>query len=183
MKTIAIEIESLPEDTCISSSSHQLSKGDVLMHLTQECDSYIDFAVNGQNVLNGYDGSFTYPTYAFLKSMNSGLASVLSKGIASIPIFLQQFSFTTESPQHRLDVRVNPTDRAFAFVSFTWCSTIRLPSGLPLVCDSPVRIDDFKSELSRSTLLFEHAASALLSTFEESRESVVDQLFGGFSNL
>ncbi len=153
------------------------------MHLTQECDSYIDLVINGTNILNGYEGSFVYPTYAFLRTLNNGLASVLSKGVASIPIFLQQFSFSEDSPQHRLDIRVNPANCTYAFVTFSWCSTILTPPQLPTVCNSPVLVKEFILELSKNIVRFQNAASSLLAPFHMSPKEVTIQLFSDFSNV
>ena len=150
----------------------------LILHITQECDSNIEFLVNGKNLLDGYLGAMVYPTYMFLKSMNNGLAEAINSGFAPIPIYLQQYSFLADSPHHIVKVAIDRGDMTRATLTFVWCESIRRPDDVPTVFDESVLVADFIRELRHSLAQFKDAVAG-----SQLPHSSVGDLFNDFSDL
>lgn len=127
---VLICIHELPAPDCFDGVE---SEQDAVIHISQECDSTIDFIINDKNLLSGYDRAFVYPVFAFLRSTAVETRDLLHKGQAAIPFFLQQYSFSPNSPRHVLRATVDQMNPKHALVTFQWYPETLKPTGVPSV--------------------------------------------------
>ena len=160
--TISINVQTMPTQDCIAYPAGPSFTKNVSRHITQECDSYIDFIINGKNILNHYEDAYTYPSFQFLLNMNNGLVRMLTTGVHAIPIYLQQYSFANDSPRHWLDMLVDRSERQIVTLTFRWCESIDRPEAVPAVEGEKVVLADFVAEVVRNVRLYRDAVALLL---------------------
>jgi len=142
----------------------------------------VDLIFDGKNVLNGYEGAFSYPTHPLLMNMNDSVDALIKDGQATIPIYLQSYSFHEGSPQHRLYVKVG-SQAGELIVSFEWYSLIAKPPGLPVVYDVAVSSNVFMSEIERNVTNYRENLNRLASLFPGRLEGLAEEIMGAFRPL
>jgi hypothetical protein len=182
-RLFAIDIRSLPDGDCTAAGPSLVPVRDFLRHITQECDSSIDFLIGGKNILAGYAGALVYPTYMFLRNVNNGLADAIENGSSSIPIYVQQYSFDVDSPHHSLNLAIDELGSHVGVVTFSWCESIPRPEGLPVVDHEAVLVDDFMSQVCINIARFKDALAALAPLFGPQFSVALRGLFNCFSDL
>lgn len=172
--TVVIGIAQLPDRDCFNQTEGEIA---AIRHVSQECDSYIDLIINGKNLLSDYLGAFVYPTFAFLRSTTLGICELFNEGKTNIPIFLQQYSFSRQSPCHSLEVKIEDQNPRQARVCFEWYTHIALPPGVPKVNGQLIEMADFTSALGHNIRLFEQRTRDVLLPIVPKASVLLDELF------
>ena len=172
--SVIIRVSELPSPDCFDTKA---TENAAIIHASQECDSTLDLIINDKNVLSGYHGVYVYPVFAFLRSLALGARLLLHESQATIPIFLQQYSFSSSSPCHTLRVVVNHQNPELARMTFNYYPAAPKPLHLPNVDDEPIRIEDFLFAIVHNVNLFERETRRILLELFPSIGTLLAELF------
>ena len=180
---IQLRVLQTPDREDFGVADEEALRGDWIVRITQEFDSDVDLIVNGHNLLNGYPGALVYPVHALLRSFNNGLHSLLLRGQSVIPVYLQQYNFLQDSPQHELGIQLADDDCWTAAVSFQWFPFTSRPRDLPIVEGERVPVSELVTEIVNCVALFKRTVQKTLANFGPQGAVQPDRIFEDFADL
>jgi hypothetical protein len=118
--------------------------------ISNECDSAVDLLIGRVNVLSGYEGSFAYPSYALLRSFASSVCLFRTQSTARCPIYLQQYDFGQDAPQHTLELTALSHPNCLR-ATFHWCPFVEQPPQQVFPVSGQLSLADLRADIERET--------------------------------